>query len=96
MNRRLNSKIPATLHGLRARLFSSAFSSVVTLAILYLAWKMIPPLVDWALVQAVWSPENPAPEPRRDQSLIVGEMHDRALGAAAREVEQELPDPFGR
>ena len=60
MNRRLNSKIPSTLHGLRARLFSSAFSSAVTLAILYLAWKMIPPLVDWALVQAVWSPENPA------------------------------------
>ncbi len=59
MNRRLDSKIRSALHWLRARFFTNALSSLVTLAILYLVWKVIPPFVDWALVQAVWSPENP-------------------------------------
>jgi general L-amino acid transport system permease protein len=43
---------------LRVRLFSSWSSSVATLAILYLAWQSVPPLLEWALVHAVWSPEN--------------------------------------
>ena len=30
-------------------------------------------------------------EAGRDQPLVVGKMHDRALGTAARELEQELP-----
>ena len=59
MNPRFTAKILALLYWLRARLFSSGLSSLVTLTMLYLAWKMIPPFVDWALVQAVWSPENP-------------------------------------
>jgi general L-amino acid transport system permease protein len=28
--------------------------------IVYLAWKILPPLVDWALIHAVWSPDNPS------------------------------------
>ena len=58
MNRRIDPRLLTTLRWLRVRLFSSALSSFVTLAILYVAWKIIPPFVDWALVQAVWSPDN--------------------------------------
>lgn len=43
---------------LRARLFSNWLSSFATLAIIYLAWRVVPPLIDWAFVHAVWSPEN--------------------------------------
>jgi general L-amino acid transport system permease protein len=43
---------------LRLRLFSTWSSSFATLVILYLLWKLLPPLVDWALVRAVWSPHN--------------------------------------
>jgi general L-amino acid transport system permease protein len=39
---------------LRANLFSSWPSAVATLAILWLAWKLVPPFVDWALLSAVW------------------------------------------
>ena len=47
------------LRWLRTRLFADWFSSVVTLAILYLAWRVLPPFVDWAVLNAVWSPANP-------------------------------------
>ena len=49
----------APLRWFRARIFPNWFSSLATLTILYLAWKFIPPLVDWALIKAVWSPANP-------------------------------------
>ena len=39
---------------LRANLFSSWPSALATLAIFWLAWKMVPPFVDWALLSAVW------------------------------------------
>jgi general L-amino acid transport system permease protein len=39
---------------LRANLFSSWPSALATLAILWLAWKLVPPFVDWAFVDAVW------------------------------------------
>lgn len=45
---------------LHTRFFSTRSSSVATIAILYLAWKLLPPLVDWALIRAVWSPQNTA------------------------------------
>jgi general L-amino acid transport system permease protein len=48
----------SALSWLRARLFSSWSSSLVTLAILYLAWKSVPSLIEWAFIRAVWSPEN--------------------------------------
>ena len=53
-------RLAATLDWPRARLFSNWSSSIATLAIVYLACKIVPPLVDWALVHAVWSPENPS------------------------------------
>ena len=38
----------------RANLFSSWPSALATIAILWLAWKLVPPFVDWALISAVW------------------------------------------
>ncbi len=52
------TRIKSLLQWLRARLFFSWSSSIATLIILYLAWNMVPPLIDWALVRAVWSPQN--------------------------------------
>jgi len=46
------------LQWVRAHLFSTWSNSVATLAIFYLAWKTVPPLIDWAFVQAVWSPQS--------------------------------------
>ena len=46
------------LDGLRQRLFSSWPSALATLVILYLALRLVPPLLDWALVRAVWSPQH--------------------------------------
>jgi general L-amino acid transport system permease protein len=44
---------------LRARFFSGWVSALTTIAIIYLAWQVIPDFVQWALFHAVWSPENP-------------------------------------
>jgi general L-amino acid transport system permease protein len=43
---------------LRANLFSSVFNTVLTLLALYLLAVAVPPLVRWALVDAVWSAPN--------------------------------------
>ena len=52
---------PAAMwHWTRTRLFSSWPSSIVSLTIIYLAVKLLPGLIDWALVRAVWSPHNAA------------------------------------
>jgi general L-amino acid transport system permease protein len=51
-------RMVSALQWLRARLFCSWSSSLATFAILYIGWKIIPPLIDWALVRAIWSPEN--------------------------------------
>jgi general L-amino acid transport system permease protein len=39
---------------LRANLFSSWPSALATVAIALLAWKLVPPFVDWAFLDAVW------------------------------------------
>jgi general L-amino acid transport system permease protein len=52
--------IKSLLEWLRGRLFFSWSSSIATLIILYLAWNMVPPLIDWAFVRAVWAPRNAA------------------------------------
>jgi len=38
----------------RENLFSSWPSALATIAILWLAWKLVPPFVDWAFVEAIW------------------------------------------
>src|SRR5437867_5383690 len=52
--------IKASLEWLRGRLFFSWSSSIATLLILYPGWTMVPPLIDWAFVRAVWAPRNAA------------------------------------
>ena len=45
----------------RANLFSSWPSALATLAIVWLAWRLVPPFVDWAFVEAIWqSPDSRA------------------------------------
>lgn len=39
---------------LRSNLFSSVPNALVTLAALYVLWKVVPPLVDWAFLGAIW------------------------------------------
>jgi general L-amino acid transport system permease protein len=43
----------------RENLFSSWPSALATLAILWLAWRLLPPFLDWALVDAVWRAADP-------------------------------------
>jgi general L-amino acid transport system permease protein len=44
---------------LRENLFGNWASALATLAILWLAWKLLPPLVQWAFLDAVWfSPDS--------------------------------------
>lgn len=46
-------RVPA-LEWLRANLFSSLPNTLATLLIVYLAWKLVPSFIDWALADAVW------------------------------------------
>jgi general L-amino acid transport system permease protein len=43
----------------RERLFSNAWSALATLAIAWLAWRILPPLFDWAVLDAVWRASDP-------------------------------------
>jgi len=45
----------------RANLFPGPLSGLATLAILYLAWQALPPLVNWAFLDAVWSARDAGP-----------------------------------
>ena len=45
---------------LRRNLFGSWPSALATLALLWLAWTLVPPFVEWAFLKAVWT----APDPR--------------------------------
>jgi len=56
MSRPSNAARP--FHWLHAHLFSGWASSLATLTLCYFAWMLIPPLINWAFVHAVWSPQN--------------------------------------
>jgi len=43
------------IHWLRKNLFSNALNSIVTLLGLYLLYLIIPPLVNWMIIDATWS-----------------------------------------
>jgi general L-amino acid transport system permease protein len=45
---------------LRKNLFGSWWEALATLLILYLLWRLVPPFVDWAFLDAVWRPESKA------------------------------------
>jgi len=61
---------------IRSRLFASWPSSLATVAIFYLAARWIPPLLDWALVRAVWSPDR-APACRANQGACWAFIADK-------------------
>ena len=39
---------------LRENLFNSIFNSVLTVAVLFLLWKSVPPFIKWAIIDSVW------------------------------------------
>jgi len=45
---------------LRDNLFGSWASTAFTLVLLYLLWKGLPPIIDWAFLDAVWRPDAKA------------------------------------
>jgi general L-amino acid transport system permease protein len=49
-----------SLKWLRDNLFGSWASTVFTLVLLYLLWKGLPPIIDWAFLDAVWRPDAKA------------------------------------
>jgi general L-amino acid transport system permease protein len=55
-----NARSASPYHWARRRLFGSWPSALATLAIIYLAARWLPPLIDWALIHAVWSPDRAA------------------------------------
>jgi general L-amino acid transport system permease protein len=44
---------------LRRNLFSGWGSALATLLIVYLAWKLVPPFLNWAVLDAVWQAKDP-------------------------------------
>jgi general L-amino acid transport system permease protein len=44
---------------LRHRLFGTWFDALLTVAILYVAVRLIPPFVEWAVLDAIWGPAPP-------------------------------------
>jgi general L-amino acid transport system permease protein len=40
------------------RLFGSWWETAITLAILWVLWKSVPPFIDWAFLDAVWAPDS--------------------------------------
>lgn len=44
----------------RKNLFGSWWETLATLLILWLAWKLIPPFIDWTFLDAVWRPDSRA------------------------------------
>lgn len=57
--RRSAARRPSALEWLRVNLFSTVPNTLATLAILYLAWKLLPPFIEWAFTQAIWSAADP-------------------------------------
>jgi general L-amino acid transport system permease protein len=44
----------------RENLFSSWGNTLITLGALYLLWRVVPPFIDWAFINAVWQAGDPA------------------------------------
>jgi general L-amino acid transport system permease protein len=48
---------------LRQNLFNTWFNAVLTLLIVYLAIRLVPPFIQWALIDPVWGPSTPDQTP---------------------------------
>ena len=53
--------LPGPLEWTRSNLFSSVPNALLTLLALYLLWKLVPPFVSWALLDAIWQAPNSKP-----------------------------------
>ena len=42
----------------RENFFGTWWQSVITLVVLWLLWKSVPPFIDWAFLDAVWAPDS--------------------------------------
>lgn len=40
---------------IRLNLFNGPVNSIITLAILYILWKVVPPFVNWAFIESMWT-----------------------------------------
>jgi general L-amino acid transport system permease protein len=49
-----SGSVPEFAGWIRAHLFSSPLNALLTLAILWLLWRTLPPFVDWAFLEAIW------------------------------------------
>jgi len=43
---------------MKANLFNGWLNSILTLAVLYLLWQTLPPLIDWSLINSSWLPSG--------------------------------------
>ncbi len=54
-----NLKPPASSVGVigwtRSNLFNTWYNSLITLAVIYLLWKVFPPFINWALIESCWT-----------------------------------------
>ena len=53
--------LPGPVEWLRANLFSSVPNALLTALALYLLWKIVPPFVNWAIIDAIWQAPNSKP-----------------------------------
>jgi general L-amino acid transport system permease protein len=66
------------MNWLRRNLFSSWPNTLLTLLVLYCAWKWVPPFVDWAFLDAVWSGDSKACRAAKGKGAcwaFIGEKH---------------------
>ncbi|MEJ2023908.1 MAG: hypothetical protein P8Y00_02620, partial [Deltaproteobacteria bacterium] len=53
-----NMKPPVTSVGvlgwIKENLFNGVLNSILTVATLFLLWKVVPPLIRWAFIDSVW------------------------------------------
>ena len=61
----------------RQNLFSSIPNALLTLLFLWVLWEVVPPLIDWALVNSVWRAADPAQCRGADGACwaLIGEKH---------------------
>lgn len=45
---------------IKTNLFNSWFNSILTLVVLYFLWKIVPPFVQWAFIDSLWSSTSEA------------------------------------
>ena len=63
---------------LKKNLFSSWPNTLLTLLVLYCAWKWLPPFIDWAFLDAVWSGDSKACRAAKGEGAcwaFIGEKH---------------------